>query len=187
MPRLFTAIEIPEEIVRRLAMLRGRLAGARWISPENYHLTIRFAGDISETQARDFASALREIEVETFELALCELGSFGNRKPRALWVGVARSEPLMRLQRAHERAARQAGLEPETRNFTPHVTLARLRDVKPQAVAEYLSKIGGFGSEPFRVERFVLLSSRASQGGGPYLLEEAYPLRQPSEHMVKEA
>jgi RNA 2',3'-cyclic 3'-phosphodiesterase len=177
MPRLFTGLEIPSLTVNRLAMLRGKLAGARWIDPENYHLTLRFAGDIDAVEANAFASALSSVEFDSFELQINGLGSFGGNKPRALWAGVKLTEPLERLQKAHERAARIAGLPPEPRNFSPHITLARLRDTRPAAVAEYLSYFGGFIAEPFRVSRFVLFSSRTGQGGGPYLIEECYPFR----------
>ncbi len=177
MPRLFTGIEIPPRIVSRLSMLRGKLAGARWIDPENFHLTLRFAGDIDDLQAHAFASALEEIDFDSFDISIEGLGSFGGNKPRALFAGIRPSDPLERLQKAHERAARRIGLPPEARNFTPHITLARLRDTRPAAVADYLSYYGGFFAEPFRVSRFVLFSSRANQGGGPYLIEASYPFR----------
>jgi RNA 2',3'-cyclic 3'-phosphodiesterase len=174
MPRLFTGLEIPARIVTRLSMMRGKLAGARWIDPENFHITLRFAGDIDDLQAQAFAAELEEIAFESFEVIIEGLGSFGGNKPRALFAGVRLTEPIERLQRAHERAARRAGLPPETRNFTPHVTLARLKDSKPATVAEYLSYYGGLFAEPFRVSEFVLFSARANQGGGPYVIEESY-------------
>ena len=177
MPRLFTGLEIPARIVNRLSMMRGKLAGARWIDPENFHITLRFVGDIDDLQARAFATELEEIEFESFEVTIEGLGSFGGNKPRALFAGVRLTEPMARLQKAHERAARRAGLPPEPRNFTPHITLARLKDTKPAAVAEYLSYYGGLFAEPFRISEFVLFSSRANQGGGPYLIEECYPSR----------
>lgn len=175
MPRLFTGLELPDHIVDRLALLRGKLPGARWIDPEFYHITLRFAGDVDDATARHFSAALAEIDFAPFELRLTGLGSFGGNKPRALWVGIAPCEALGKLQRAHERAARRAGLPAETRNFTPHITLARLNNTKPQVLADYLSYYGGFLAEPFEVERFVLFSSRANYGGGPYLVEAAYP------------
>src|SRR5262249_55543264 len=111
------------------------------------------------------------------ELEVCGLGSFGGNKPRALWAALKPSQPLDVLQKAHERAARLAGLPPETRNFTPHVTLARLRHVSAHTLAGYLARHGGFFSSPFTVTRFVLFSSRPNQGGGPYLVEEGYSSR----------
>jgi 2'-5' RNA ligase len=80
------------------------------------------------------------------------------------------------LQRATERAAREAGLPPEPRNFKPHVTLARLRGARPDHVTGYLERQGAFLSSPFPVSEFVLFSSRDSVGGGPYVVEAAYPL-----------
>jgi RNA 2',3'-cyclic 3'-phosphodiesterase len=177
MPRLFTGLEIPARLITRLSMMRGKLAGARWIDPENFHITLRFAGDIDDLQAHAFAACLEDIEFDSFDIQVEGLGSFGGNKPRALFAGVRMTEPLERLQKAHERAARRAGLPPEARNFTPHVTLARLKDSKPAAVAEYLSYYGALFAEPFRVSRFVLFSSRASKGGGPYIIEECYPFR----------
>jgi len=70
----------------------------------------------------------------------------------------------------------RVGLEPEGRKYTPHVTLARLRDSSSRQVADFLSTHQPFRSIPFRISRFVLYSSRASVGGGPYVVEAAYPL-----------
>ena len=108
-------------------MVRAGLTGARWIDPENYHMTLRFLGDVDGTTARDFAHSLGDIAASPFELRLDALGSFGGRKPRAIFAAVAPSNALELLQRAHERAARAAGLLLEPRNYTPHVTVARLR------------------------------------------------------------
>ncbi|MBJ7533189.1 RNA 2',3'-cyclic phosphodiesterase [Rhodomicrobium vannielii ATCC 17100] len=174
MPRLFTGLELPHDVVGHLSGLRAGLSGASWLDAENYHITLRFVGDITDAQANDFADALADIRFESFDIAVSGLGSFGGNKPRSLWAGVKASPALETLQRAHERAARAAGLPPEPRNFTPHVTLARLRNVSPFAAADYLARHGGFACEPFTVSRFVLFSSRPNQGGGPYVVEEAY-------------
>lgn len=176
MPRLFSAIEIPQSVATRLTLFRSGLTGARWIDPENYHLTLRFIGDVDGITARDFTHALGGIDAQPFELRLNGIGSFGGRKPRAIFASIARSDALDTLQRANERAAREAGLPPEGRNFTPHVTLARLRGARSDAVAAYLERQGWLATEPFTVNRFVLYSSRNSVGGGPYVVEAAYDL-----------
>ena len=157
-------------------MLRSGLSGARWIDPENYHLTLRFVGDVDGATAHDFMLALSEIEMKPFDLRLSGLASFGGNRPRALFAGLALSEELQVLQHANERAAREAGLPPEGRNYKPHVTLARLRGARANAVATYLEHQGGVAAEPFTVSRFVLYSSRDSVGGGPYVIEAAYDL-----------
>jgi 2'-5' RNA ligase len=175
MPRLFTGLEIPAALGQSLSLLRGGLPGARWIDPENYHLTLRFIGDVDDEIAREIAWLLGKVRRKDFELRLDGLQSFGGRKPRAI-VAAAASQSLMDLQGEHERLMQRAGLDPEGRKYTPHVTLARLRDTTSFDVAEYLSARAAFRSEPFTVSRFVLFSARASVGGGPYVVEAAYPL-----------
>ena len=176
MPRLFAGLEIPAEIGRSLASLRGGLPGARWIDPENYHVTLRFIGDIDFVAANEIASTLDRVNRRPFEVALEGLTSFGGRQPRAVVARVAPSRPLMELQAEVERLVRRIGLEPEGRKFTPHVTLARLRRANNRDVAEYLSVRGYFPAIGFTASRFVLFSSRDSVGGGPYLVEDAYAL-----------
>src|ERR1022692_5023363 len=168
MPRLFTGLEIPSRVAQALAMMRGGLPGARWIDAENYHLTLRFIGDIDDDLAHEIAGLLGRVRRQSFELRIDGLTSFGGRKPRALVAAVSPVAPLMELQAGHQRLLQRLGLEPEGRQYTPHVTLARLRDSSSRQVADYLSARGHFRSASFPVSRFVLFSSRASVGGGPY-------------------
>ena len=144
MPRLFTGLEIPAEIGQTLSNLRGGLPGARWIDPENYHVTLRFIGDIDGIAANEIASMLFRINRKPFEVALQGLSSFGGNKPRAVVASVVPSRPLIELQAELERLMQRIGLDPEGRKFTPHVTLARLRDASNQDVADYLSVRGYF-------------------------------------------
>jgi 2'-5' RNA ligase len=112
-----------------------------------------------------------------FEIALNGLEHFGGKKPRAVIAMVAANGRLAELQAEHERILQRMGLPPEQRKFTPHVTLARLRDSSSREVADYLAIRGAFKTLPFPITRFVLFSSRASVGGGPYVIEAAYPLQ----------
>ena len=172
-----SSFEIPPELQDRIAMLRAPLPGVRWIDAEDLHLTLRFAGDIDNRTADELADRLAAIDISTFEMRLSGLGAFGGRDPRNLWVDVEAGPELEALARANERAARAAGLPPETRQFKPHVTFARLRNSRDEVLARYLERNGAFRSEPFRVTRFVLFSSKPQVGGGPYVVEEAFPLR----------
>jgi 2'-5' RNA ligase len=176
MPRIFTGLEVPPAIGQELALLRGGLPGARWIDPENYHVTLRFIGDVDDMVAREVASMLGQVRRTGFELRFGALSAFGGRRPRALVAALAHTRALMDLQAEHERLMRRVGLDAEGRKFTPHVTLARLRETSSRQVADYLSARPPLGTLSFTVGRFVLFSSRASVGGGPYLVEAAYPL-----------
>ncbi len=176
MPRLFTGLEIPAHTAAALSGLRGGLPGARWIEPENYHVTLRFIGDVDDAIAREIALMLGQVRRRAFEVEFDGLSSFGGRKPRVVFAAIAPTAPLLELQAEHERLLQRLGLEPEGRKYTPHLTLARLRDSSNRQVADYLAARGYFRSAPFTVDRFVLFSSRASVGGGPYIPEAVYPL-----------
>ncbi|WP_196260265.1 RNA 2',3'-cyclic phosphodiesterase [Pelagibacterium limicola] len=177
MPRLFTGLEIPSDVGFALSLKRGGLAGARWISPENYHITLRYIGDIDRRTADEVVDVLERFgAAEPFALSVDHLGVFGGNKPRALYAGVAPSEALTRLQGAHERALQRIGLPPDGRKFVPHVTLARLRDTPPGDLAAHIAQAGHFVPLRFTVHQFVLFSSRDSVGGGPYVIEQDFPL-----------
>ena len=177
MPRLFTGLEIPYDVGFALSLKRGGLPGARWIDPENYHITLRFIGDVDNVMADDVRDILDKLTNGlAFELRLSHLGAFGGDKPRTLYAGIELNETLTRLQAAQERVLQKIGLEPEGRRFTPHVTLARLRGTHAEDLARYLDQAGRFEPLRFPVGRFVLFSSRDSVGGGPYVVEQSYPL-----------
>lgn len=176
MPRLFTGLELPDPVAGALALARGGVPGARWMEPSDYHVTLRFVGDVDEGVARDIAETLGEIRRAPFEVRFEGLSWFGGDKPRALVALVRADAALVELQADQERRMRRIGLAPETRKYTPHVTLARLRRVRPRTVADYLASRGGLAVEGFAAERFVLYSSRESVGGGPYVVEAAWPL-----------
>ena len=176
MPRLFTALEIPSPIALRISMLQAGLSGARWIDRENLHITLRFIGDVDLPLARELVRALERVKTHPFNLRLEGLDVFGGKKPRSLYAGAVRDDALVALQSEHERICQNIGLDAEGRRFKPHVTLARIRNVSLPDIARYLSANGGFSSEAFPVGRFVLMSSRDSVGGGPYVIEESYQL-----------
>jgi 2'-5' RNA ligase len=176
MIRLFVALEIPESIRTRLAMLEGGVPGARWASEEQMHLTLRFIGEVDGNVANDIDDALAGIRAPGFALELAGVGEFGGKKPHALWAGVRASEPLLHLQRKVETALQRIGLPAEERKFSAHVTLARMRSAPPEKVMQFLAHHALFASGPFEVNRFVLFSSQLGSGGSVYHPERLYPL-----------
>lgn len=177
MPRLFTAIELPRDICVFLADLRMPLPGAKWVEPEDMHLTLRFAGDIDNQVARELRFALEAIDERAFPLRVSGLGAFGGNQPRTLWAGVEACDALDALVRANQRAARNAGIASETKPFKAHITLARLNGTRADEVALWIQAHGSMTCPPFLVDYFVLISSRPKVGGGPYVVEEEYPLQ----------
>lgn len=176
MPRLFVGLELPEELAALLTGARGGLSDARWIDPENYHITLRFIGDIGHDVADEVYDLLAEVQRAPLEIAVEGIDAFGGKRPHSIFARVEPGRDLLDLQADIERRVRKAGLPAEGRKFTPHVTLARLRDGSPLDVAEYLAVRGAFPRFTFMAQQFVLYSSRDSVGGGPYIVEAAYPL-----------
>ena len=185
MPRLFLALEIPKNIAMSLSLLRGGVPGARWIDVENYHITMRFIGDVDGRTADELVDHLDRIERPSFDISLNSVGLFGSKKPHSVWAGVTPAPDLLGLQAEMERICQRMGLPPDARKFSPHVTLARLRQSKLPDVIRYMEGRGDFRSQPFEVSRFVLMSSRDSIGGGPYLTEETFPLLERMEYPAR--
>ena len=176
MLRLFAAIEIPQTHRLRLSLETAPLPGAKWVEPEDMHLTLRFAGDIDNRVASDFADYLAGIDIAPFPVRITGLASFGGREPRTIHAEVDGGDRLDALYRATDRAARSAGIAAEPRAYKPHITLARLRGTTPEFVARHLGTRALLDLPPFTVDHFALLSARPKVGGGPYVVEERFGL-----------
>lgn len=179
MMRLFVGIGLPESVSDRLASLCAGLPGARWVDAEGMHVTLRFIGEVDEGQAEDVNEALAKIEAPAFDIALAGVGTFGTgRKTRALWVGVEAPPALARLQAKVETAVvRGAGLPPEGRKFTPHVTLARFNGrVDDARLQMFAAAHNLFRAGPLKVAAFTLFLSELGRGGSVYTPLADYPL-----------
>lgn len=178
--RLFVALALPEDLRTRLAGLAGGVPGARWVAPENLHLTLRFIGEVDDAQARDVDAALAQISAPALTLNLAGVDRFGaGDKVRSLWVGVDECVELSRLHSNIEHAVRRSGLPAEGRKFKAHVTLARFKRNSSAKLHEYLAYHAQFRSEAFIVREFVLYSSLLRHTGVIYRPEANYALRSP--------
>ena len=137
--RAFIALELQAEmraaLGRLMAEMRHRFAGLRWVRPEGVHLTLRFLGDTSPSQVDGLRERLGAAAAgcPRAEVSVGGLGLFPERgSPRVLWLGLGLPEPMIALQTACEAAAVAVGFAPETRPFSPHLTLGRWRDRAPR-------------------------------------------------------
>ena len=177
MLRLFVALEIPNEVRRAIASIGTGLPDARWVAPENLHITLRFIGEVEEYVAEEIDAELVGIRACPFTVALSGLGCFESRnRVRAVWARVVGGEELSQLQRSIELALRRAGLAPDTHKFVPHVTLTRLRQVPVDEVVPYLQLHGDFRSVPMVADRFTLFRSHLGRSGSHYEPLTLYPL-----------
>lgn len=177
MIRLFVGLELSEDMRQRLASLCSGVPGARWVDPENFHLTVRFIGDVDEGRFEDIHMALARIQAPAFDLTLEGISTFGKAKtPHTLWVGVQRNEALNTLHAKVDRTLVTTGFEPEGRKYSPHVTLARLKEATPIRLGTFVSANALFRAGPARIDRFVLFSSFLSRSGAIYEPEAHYSL-----------
>jgi 2'-5' RNA ligase len=177
MPRLFIAVDLPAEIKNNLGSMSYGIPGAKWIDPQQIHLTVRFIGEVDGTTFLDIKTALEQVSLKPFSLALKGVGHFPPRgKPRVLWVGIEQSQPLQSLKGRIDKILATVGLQPEGRKFSPHITLARLKNSPIHKVADFLAGNGLFSQEPFEIKDFKLYSSTLTPKGAIHKVEKVYPL-----------
>lgn len=173
MPRLFVAIDLPRDLKLKLSLLCAGVPRARLVDPENFHLTLRFIGEVNDSATNAIAAALMRVEAPRFALTLAGAGHFGRR---TLWVGVEQCPALMYLQREIESALQGAGLTPDAERYFPHIKLARLRSRSGQTLRTFLNENGLFRAEAFAIERFTLMESHLIKGGAVYAHRADYAL-----------
>jgi 2'-5' RNA ligase len=176
MLRLFVGIGFPPELKLRLSLLCSGVPGAKWVDPGNFHLTLRFIGEVGEDIAADIGDALSRLRARRITIQIAGTGVFGGDKPHSLWAGVERSAELVGLRDKVEQALIRAGLPPEPRKFAPHVTLARLRNPPLDKLREFLTANAQFRAEPLPVEGFSLIASFQTKAGSVYEDQAEYPL-----------
>ena len=167
--RLFVALALPGELTEQISAIAMGIPGARWIRPDNYHLTLRFIGEVDGGTAEDIAGALSSVAIDAFPLRLDGTGCFAHRRHGALWTGIAPREPVAALAVKVERAVQSAGVAPETRAFHPHITLARWSGPQP-LLQPWLTRHAGLRSDEWMVRRFGLYESRLGKAGPAYTL-----------------
>jgi 2'-5' RNA ligase len=186
MYRLFVAIDLPEPVRKAVDGIAGKdLAEARRVPREQLHLTLRFIGEADETMFQAIKGALSGINGVSFSLTLKGVGHFPpGRHPRVLWIGMEESEPLRGLQQEVELALISVGVHPEERKFSPHITIARLRETPPAKVASLVERQRLFSAGPFPVEEFYLYSSDITHGGAIHKREATYRLSPAADYVT---
>ena len=179
--RSFVAVELPEELKRELIELNGRLksgghAGVRWVDPRGIHLTLKFLGDVAVNRLDDITAALVKATrgIPPFQLEVGGLGVFPNtRRVRVAWVGMSGEiDRLQQLQQQVESSLAKIGFPAEARGFTPHLTLARVRDqVSPdeqQSFGHFIESSDFKSSHNIMVDTVFLMRSQLTRQGAIY-------------------
>jgi RNA 2',3'-cyclic 3'-phosphodiesterase len=179
MIRAFLALVLDDATRSALAVQQALLPLPSKVSVENLHLTLAFLGEVPQHRLEDAHEFFLAIRVPAFSLSFEGLGLFGGDRPRTAYAATTPCEPLMRLQRKVEAAARQAGIAVEGRKYLPHVTLGRFRPPgleDTMRLERAVVEAGGFRAGPMPVGAFDLYESTLGRGGSRYDLLARYPL-----------
>ncbi|KEC56123.1 RNA 2',3'-cyclic phosphodiesterase [Bartonella koehlerae] len=178
MYRLFSALQIPQKTTQELISLQNGLPKAQWINPQNFHVTLSFFGEIESFLADELIRAFDTIKLPPFVLHIKGFEIFGSESmPHSL---IVRIEPCETLNLLHEKIQciqNHLGLTHDEKQFTPHITLARLLDIQPEDLPSYLSSKGNFSFSPFEVNHFVLLLSPSPSSDAPYIVKGSWKLQ----------
>jgi 2'-5' RNA ligase len=187
--RTFIAIELPPPIRRALAQLQEQLKRdrppVRWVTPDKIHLTLKFLGEITPEQVRAVGEATAGVaaEIRPFTLEATGIGVFPNpRRPRVVWVGVkGEAEPLKQLHAHLETALAGLGFPPESRPFSPHLTLGRTHrrakpgEVRPLGQRITSMEIGSLGR--WHVDEIIVMRSDLRREGPLYTPQRTVSLQ----------
>jgi 2'-5' RNA ligase len=180
--RLFVALDLPDSVRHALteliAKLQPKSRSARWIRPENLHITLKFIGHVNNEKLDPIRSALSSIHAaQPVDLHFRGMGFFSNeRRPRAFWCGIAASPSLAVLAADIDQALVPLGIEAETRPFTPHLTLARFKS--DEGVREVVAAANDMKSTDFGAAtetNFHLYESLLKSTGAQYNRVASFP------------
>lgn len=177
MIRLFVAVDLSDEIKNQLNSICFGVPGAKWVAVEQRHLTVRFIGKVDGAMFKDTREMLANVRCEPFMIRLKGLGHFPLRKiVRVLWIGVEPGEGVALLRNRVESALAKIGLASERRKFSPHITLARLRDTPISKVMQFFEDNGLFTTITFQISAFHLYSSVLTSKGAIHQRQATYDL-----------
>jgi RNA 2',3'-cyclic 3'-phosphodiesterase len=180
--RLFVALDLPDQvrhaITELIAKLQPKSRTARWIKPENLHITLKFIGHVEDEKLSPIQTVLSSIHAsQPIELHFRGMGFFPNeRRPRAFWCGIASSPNLAELAANIDRALVPMGIEAETRPFTPHLTLARFKsDEGIREVVQAATDMKSTDFGPATETNFHLYESLLKSTGAQYNRVASFP------------
>jgi RNA 2',3'-cyclic 3'-phosphodiesterase len=185
--RTFIAIELPQKVKDSLEELENRIKSekyrVKWVAPVSIHLTLKFLGNISIDSITDITHTMENaiLGITPFRLAVSGLGVFPNpQRIQIVWAGISGElDKLVQLQKRIDEELKNLGFVPESRPFTAHLTIARIRDEasasERQSIGQFIAKTDFNGGE-FKVESVNLMKSQLTREGPIYSCLAPIPL-----------
>lgn len=181
MQRIFLGLSIPSAVKSQLISLQGGIPGANWVDPENYHITLKFIGEVDEITKEDIAESLDDLSFPTFQINLqgIDIFSRGN-DPHHLWVKPNPEEPLLKLNSKIENHLQNyLNLKKDTHKFTPHLTIAKLKNSNLNKVGQFIQWHNLFKSITFDITEYTLFQSLLTPKGAVYKPLDIFSLDAP--------
>lgn len=176
--RLFVAIPLPEEVKMQLQQLQEPVDGLQWQRPDQYHLTLRFIGEVSDNMTRRVEDELNQVDTSPFDIQLTGLGYFPQSSiPKVIWAGVKKNKRLTELQSQVEQACQRAGLEPDNRSYQPHITLGRNKEASKTKLRSLLDRYRHIRADAIPVTSFNLYTSELIRKGAIHRIRRKYPFQ----------
>lgn len=168
--RCFVAIPLPKRVKRELIDLQQPIKKLRWQKMDQFHLTLKFLGDVSGDNIEALQTELSNIKRPAFSLSLEGFGYFPKGKnPRVLWAGIEENSALKTLRDKVEKKCVSAGFEAEERPFKPHITLGRMKGASKSEVMEFINQHKQFEISDIPIDKFVLYQSKLHPEGAEYI------------------
>lgn len=175
--RTFIAIEIPSNIQRKIEVFQSILRdikprGISWVKVKNIHLTLKFLGDVERSQIDAINSAVAKAceEQPAFSISVDETGFFPNhQRPRVIWIGCRDKEKqLVKLHSLIDIELAKLGFEKENRQFSPHLTIGRVKDNQGLSRVVQVVNASHFSGGLFQVQKILVLRSQLHPTGSIY-------------------
>lgn len=177
MIRLFVAIDLPPAICSLVHDIARDIPGARLLPRNQLHLTLKFIGTVEAVTLPSLAAALATVQTSAFSLAMKGVGHFPTRgRPRIVWVGITPRPELEQIHARIDQDLEKLGIAREIRQFSPHVTIARLKNPDLESLRHFCSRYSTFQTEPFQIENFSLYKSKMTAAGAIHTIEAFYEL-----------
>lgn len=168
--RLFVAIPLPLNVKKELQKVMQPFDGIRWQNPEQLHITLKFLGDTAPEKVDQIQDELGAIRHRPFDFTISGLGCFpGRSRPRVLWAGVGDENHISDLRESVEEVCSSVGFERESRSYTPHITLGRVKDASRNEVNAIIDRHSNLRIPDISVNEFVLYESRLSPDGAVHI------------------
>lgn len=176
MKRIFIGIFLPETFQESLSSLCFGVSGMKWTKPENLHITLKFIGEVENRLFEEISESLYDAKFKPFIVKVKGIGTFQNKFNQLIWAGLEQSEEILELYKKIEKMLSKFGIPKEKREYLPHVTLGRGKNVRQEKIQEYTMLHNDFFLPiPIVVESFQLISSNLKPSGSVYTIENEYP------------